>query len=91
MMASGDQEPSHSLDVVSTCSLGPVHLGNLLVEDTQIFICLCISLVVLDGCVNPNSFECGFLPASNNVPSKSPSGHVIQGTEALCEKKRRLK
>jgi hypothetical protein len=68
-----------------------VHARNMrgddaLVQHAQILVSLRISLIVLDRRLDPNGFECRFLPARDDVPAESTSCHVIKCAKAFGKK-----
>jgi hypothetical protein len=89
-MASGDQEPSQSLEIVGMLQFESGTLENLLVQYSQILVGLRVSLVMLDRRVDSDRFKRGFFPARDDVPAKSSSGQMVQRAKAFGEEKGRL-
>lgn len=52
---------------------------NLLVKDSEVFVCLSVPLVVLYWVIEADGFEGGFLPRGYDVPPYAAPGEVIEG------------
>ena len=53
--------------------------GSVLVEHAEVFVGLAVALVVLDGGVDTDGFEGGFLPGGDDVPADTAIGEMVEG------------
>jgi len=87
--ASDAQEPSQSLVASGQRGHCLYSLGSYeLVEHSKILICLAVPLVMLNGTIQPNGFECRLLVRGHYVPTYTPVCEVVKGREAFSEQER---
>lgn len=63
---------------------------DLLIEDSEVLVCLTVPLVMVDGAVQPDGLEGSLFPSCDYIPAESSTGEMIQCREPLGQKERRL-
>lgn len=60
---------------------------NILIQYSQILICLSVAKIMVSRIIQTNSFESSFLLISHNIPSKTPSCKMIKSKESFGKEK----